>query len=474
MKKLPLFGSGVAGKSLTVTAQRRLNCYYDIRVDSDKANIVIYGTPGTTLVNSALTGVIRGFWVMGAYLYVVSGGALYQFDANFNLTTIGTLNTSAGIVSMVDNGTQLMIVDGVNGYIYNQVTTTWVGKITDADFPNGATTVTFDNGFFIVNKPNTGQFWKSASYDGTSWDGLDFATLAATPNNLLAVDDDHGYLILWGQRSFEFWQNNGASTFPYAPLRSVAQEFGLAALWSRAKVNNTIVFLAQNPQGQVQVMMGQGFTPTDISSPDVSNIINSFSVVSDAVALSYVIDGHPMYQINFPSAGRSFLYDCLTNFWSELQTGVGLSGIHIARQAVNFNQTVYACDGTTGNIYKVDPNSNSDNGIPILRLSQTRHVIEDMNVIGIDEIFFDMETGVGLQSGQGSNPQIMLQVSKDGGRTFGTEAWMPLGKVGQYRGPRVTKRRLGSARDIVLRIAMTDPVKFVITGGFASLRERKQ
>lgn len=474
MKKIPLFGAGTAGKSFVVTSQRRLNCYYEIRVDGDKSNIVIFGTPGTTLTNSALSNVIRGFWVMGSFLYVVSGGTLYQFDANFNLTTIGTLNTTAGIVSMVDNGTQLMIVDGTNGYIYNQATTTWVGKITSGNFPNGATTVTFDNGFFIVNKPGTGQFWKSASYDGTTWNALDFATLAATPNNLIAVDDDHGYLILWGQRSIELWQNNGAASFPYAPIRSVAQEFGLAALWSRAKVNNTMIFLAQNPQGQVQVMMFGGTAPTDISSPDITNIINSFAVVSDAVALSYVVDGHQMYQLNFPNAGRSFLYDCSTQMWSELQTGTALSGIHIARQAVNFNQTVYACDGTTGNIYKLDPNSNTDNGMPIRRLTQTRHVIEDMNVIGVDEIFFDMETGVGLQSGQGSNPQIMLQVSKDGGRTFGTESLMPLGKVGQYKGPRVTKRRLGAGRDIVLRIAMTDPVKFVITSGYASLRERKQ
>lgn len=474
MKTLPLFGAGVAGKSLVVTAQRRLNCYYEIRVDGDKSNIVIFGTPGTTLTNSALSSVIRGFWVMGTFLYVVAGGTLYQFDANFNLTTIGTLNTTAGIVSMVDNGTQLMIVDGTNGYIYNQKTTTWVGKITAAGFPNGATTVTFDNGFFIVNNSGTGQFFKSASYDGTLWNALDFATLAATPNNLLAVDDDHGYLVLWGQRSIELWQNNGAATFPYAPIRSVAQEFGLAALWSRAKVNNTMIFLAQNPQGQVQVMMFAGTSPTDISSPDVTNIINSFSVVSDAVALSYVVDGHQMYQINFPNAGRSFLYDCMTQMWSELQTGTGLSGIHIARQGVNFNQTVYVCDGTSGNIYKLDPNAYTDNGMPIKRLSQTRHIVQDYNVLGIDEIFFDMETGVGLQSGQGSDPKIMLQVSKDGGRTFGTESLMSLGKVGQYKGPRVTKRRLGAARDIVLRISMTDPVKFVITSGAAVTRERKQ
>lgn len=474
MRKTPLFGAGTAGKSLTVTAQRRLNCYYEVRVDGDKTNIAIFGTPGLSLTTSVLSNVNRGMYVMGAFLYIVSGSNLYQFDSNFTMTSIGALNTSAGLVSMSDNGTQLIIVDGTNGYIYNQKTTTYVGKITSAGFPNGAKTVTFDNGFFIVENPGTGQFFKSASYDGTTWNALDFATLAATPNNLLAVDDDHGYLILWGQNSIEFWQNNGAATFPYAPLRSAAQEYGLAAIFSRAKIYNTMMFLARNPQGQFQVMQGQGFTPVDVGSPDITAIINTFSVVVDAVALTYMVDGHPMYQLNFPTAGRSFLYDCLSNFWSEVQTGVGLSGIHLARQSINFNGTDFAIDGTSGNIYSFSETTYTDNGIPIKRLLQTRHVVDDMNMLGIDEIFFDMETGVGLQQGQGSNPQLMFEVSKDGGRTYGYQALIPLGKVGQYKGPRVTKRRMGSARDIVLRLSMTDPVKFVVTNGFAIMREKYQ
>jgi hypothetical protein len=474
LKKVPLFGAGTAGKSLTVTAQRRLNCYYEVRVDGDKTNIAIFGTPGLTLVDSSLSNVNRGMYVMGSYLYVVSGNTLFQFDSNFVRTQIGTLNTSAGLVSMADNGTQLIIVDGTNGYIYNQATTTWVGKITSAGFPNGATTVCFDNGFFIVDKATTNQFYKSASYDGTTWSASDFASMAANPGNLLAVDDDHGYLILWGTNSIEFWQNNGAATFPYAPLRSVAQEYGLAARFSRAKINNTMMFLARNPQGQVQVMMGQGFAPVDVGSPDITNIINGFSVVSDAVSLSYMVDGHPMYQINFPTAKRSFLYDTLSNFWSEVQTGTALSAIHLARMAVNFNQIDYAIDGAGGNIYKYDSSAYTDNGMTILRQLVTRHVVQDMNVVGIDEIMFDMETGVGLQAGQGSNPQLMFEISKDGGRTYGNQSFLSLGKVGQYKGPRVAKRRIGSARDMVMRLSMTDPVKFVVTNGYAIMRERYQ
>jgi hypothetical protein len=57
----------------------------------------------------------------------------------------------------------------------------------------------------------------------------------------------------------------------------------------------------------------------------------------------------------------------------------------------------------------------------------------------------------------------MIQISRDGGRTFGAEIWHSLGAVGKYK-TRVAQRRCGTARDFVFRFAMTDPVKFVMTG----------
>jgi hypothetical protein len=66
------------------------------------------------------------------------------------------------------------------------------------------------------------------------------------------------------------------------------------------------------------------------------------------------------------------------------------------------------------------------------------------------------------------NPKVSLRISRDGGRTFGNERWVPLGKMGEYDA-RVILRRLGSARDFVVQITMTDPVKFVLASGSVSL-----
>lgn len=480
MRRVPLFGVGVAGKSLSVTAQRRLNCYYEIRDDSDKANIVIYGTPGLT-VNRTLTptpnGQIRAVHASNNYLYVVAGSYFYKIALDGSTNTVNTslMVSQSGPCTMVDNGVQLLVVDGANGYIQTNLNSPGgtFTKIVSAGFPNGCYTATFIAGYFIVENPGTGQFFVSASYDGTTWSALSFATAEQSPDNLVAVDSINGLLCLFGTQTIEWWQLSGALDFPFSAIPSATQTWGLAAIQSRAHVDNSIIFLAQNQQGQVQFMEFQGYVPFRISNSDIENIINGFQQTSDAVALSYLIDGHPMYQVTFPSANRSFLYDALTRMWSEVQTGTAVQNRHIASFSVVVNGQTLVTDYNSPIIYNLSPNTYTDNGVLIKRQIQTRHLIDDSNVIGIDEIFIDMESGVGLQTGQGSNPQIMLQISKDGGRTWGIERWANLGLVGEYK-RRVHWRRFGSGRDLVYRFTMTDPVKFVVTYGAIKLHQREQ
>ena len=120
---------------------------------------------------------------------------------------------------------------------------------------------------------------------------------------------------------------------------------------------------------------------------------------------------------------------------------------------------------SNGDIYRLDKNVYSDNGMAIEREIIGRHIFNKMEVMFISELQLDIETGVGLNAGQGSNPQIMLQISKDGGHTFGSERWVSFGKIGQYL-TRVIWRQLGTGYDFVFKIRITDPVKVVIIGAY--------
>ena len=470
MKQVQLFGSGIAGKSAVVTDQRRVNVYYEIREDAEKAKVAIYGTPGQDLAVN-LPAIVRGWWVFKGKPVVVAGNKFYTGTNMASLASVGTLQTSSGLVSMIDNGVLLVIVDGVKGYGWDGATFT--SPIADANFPNGATTIAYNDTFFICDNPSVnGQYSVSPSFYtiGTAWNALAIGNAESNPDSLVAVDTDHGFVILWGGSSIEFQQDNGTSPNPYGSIVSATQQVGLAAKFSRAKFDNTIAFLGTNLQGGYSVYKLVGFQPQAISNKDIDAYFDDFSQVADATAISYMWDGHPFYVLTFPSANRTFLYDGSTNIWSEQQTGVQLIGRYNGNLSLVFNGLIYISDYSNGNIYQLDDEAFTDNGTPIMRLCQTRHIHDGGNMLAIDEVFLDLETGVGLQTGQGQTPQIMVSTSKDGGRTFGNERLMGIGQVGQYIGPRATLRRFGASRDFVFRFRMTDPVKFAVTYGAAVTR----
>lgn len=480
MKVHPLFGAGIAGKSLVVTAQRRLNCYFENRKDKDRTPIACYGTPGMKLaftIGTAPNTPARGLLGTSTALYSVLGSTFFQNNAAGAqiYTQPGALISTAGYVSMAFNPTQVMIVDGVKAAIFQGGVVT---PIADANFnalaaqPN---TNTFVGGFFVVNVPGTQQFNVSNFYDGTVWPPLAFNTASGYPDSLIAVDNLMGNLVLFCGLHTEFWQNIGTTPQPFAPINSATTEWGLAAVAGRAHANGNIYFLAASPQGGYSICEVAGYQVSVVSDPDLDFIIDGFSVVNDCVALAYRADQHPMVQFTFPTAGRSFLFDCLTRLWSETQTGIPTNTYalrHTGQYSALVGATLVISDFATNNVYTPDPGTFTDNGVPIARQLVTRHEQQDFNVFSVDEFFCDFETGVGLSAGQGSNPLITITCSKDD-RTYLTPNTYPLGKQGKFI-ERVIARRFGSARRFTWKIDMTDPVKFALTSVAESDRLRQQ
>lgn len=352
-----------------------------------------------------------------------------------------------------------MIVDGTYGYIYNASTNSFA-QISDGDFPSSPQTVTFEGGRFLVNKGDSGQFHGSDTYDGTAWNALNFATAESAPDHLVRVDNLAGRVILWGNSSIEQWANAGLPGFPYLRIGGANEDFGLAARWSVTPYMGSFAFLARVRDGQVIVGLLDGNGVQRISTFELDHLINSYSSVSDATAFSYILGGHPMLELNFPAQGKSWLYD--GQLWNELKSSGSRHRAEIGQAFIN-HQIV--SDYSNGKLYKLKPDVYTDNGESIRMELQSRHLYKEGATFRVNSFQVDGEMGVGLATGQGSDPQIMLQVSKDGGNTFGNEIWAPLGKVGEYTS-RAKWRRLGSARDFVFQLAITDPVKRHITGVF--------
>lgn len=475
MKVHPVFGGSIAGKSLVVTAQRRLNCYYENRPDKDKSPIAVYGTPGMRLqfALGAQVSPLRGAIGTKTNLYSAIGNAfLVSSPQGVISTNLPNLNTRAGLVSFAINPTQVLVVDGTNGYIFASGALT---QIAAAGFPNGAQTATMLDLYFIVEIPGTQQFAVSGFSDGTTWSALSYASAASYQDVTMAVDSYQSTLLVFCSLHIEFWQNVGATPQPFAPIKSATREWGLAAVFSRAHAADTVLFLAASPQGGYSVCQITGFDVKPVSTPDLDYIFSTFATVSDATALTYRADQHTFYQLTFPTANRSFIYDCTTGMWGETQSGTtpGYAKRHLGNLSVNVAGIQLISDFANNNLYVPDPATYQDNGQTLPRLIVTKHHTRDFNVFSVDELYLDMETGVGLVAGQGSNPQLQVTCSKNDGRTPGTPRLTPLGALGNY-GRMPPLRRWGSARTFTWSLYMTDPVKFAMTAAAFTERMREQ
>lgn len=459
--RIPLFGIGLQGKSPRVTAKKLQNFYCEFRPEGERTRVVAYGTPGLVLFADFGDTPVRGMcsFEPADLLYVVHRGTLWEVNNAGAVTSRGTLDTTSGRVSMTHNGLQVMIVDGTEGYTYTLASTTFA-KITGVDFPDNPEVVAFQDGYFIVNDSGTGRFYISALYDGTAWDALDFASAETNPDDLINIIADKGELILWGPVTAEFWGNTGAADFPYARIQGAASEWGLAARWSLAKFDNSLIGLVKNRMGEVMVATLAGYLPRKVSTQDLDTVINGYSSVGDATGFSYMVNGHPMYQINFPTADASWLYDGSTGIWTKVK-GYGI-GRHRAEIQAHLVAKTIVSDYEDGRLYRLDDDAYTDAGSPIEGEIIGEHIESaDRGRFPVERLRLDMETGVGLVSGQGSDPQVMLQVSRDNGQTWGTELWASAGKIGEYK-KRVEWRRLGSSDSHTFRLRITDPVKRVI------------
>lgn len=218
------------------------------------------------------------------------------------------------------------------------------------------------------------------------------------------------------------------------------------------------------------VYRAAGYIGQRVSTHAVEWQIQQYGDLSETTAYTYQQDGHSFYVLNFPAANTSWVFDAATGAWHERAYFVdGAYQRHRANNQCSFGGTTIVGDYENGNIYALDPNTFDDNGQAQRWLRSWRALPTGQNNLKRTvnhSLQLDVESGVGLNLGQGSDPQVMLRFSDDGGHTWGNEHWRTMGALGEY-GRRVIWRRLGTTlklRDRVLEVSGSDPVKIAIMG----------
>lgn len=466
----PILGQAYTARSVNAADNRMINMFPEAIPDAGMTGGFLNRAPGLELLANIGTGAIRGLWVHQTNAneaYVVSGNQFYKIDINYNATLIGNIG-GTGPVSIADSGTQIFIATNPAAYVYTTATNILV-QVTDPDFA-GAETVCYLDGYFVFNQPNTQILWVTDLLDGASINPLAFGAAESSPDIVTAIVANNREIWVFGSGTSEVFYDAATVPFPLAPIQGAYNEVGCSATYSIAKLDNSIFWLGADPRGFGIVYRNQGYTAKRISTHAVEFAIQSYGNISDAVAYTYQQEGHAFYVINFPSANATWVYDVATTAWHE-RAGWhnGSFTRHRANCQMNFNNQTIVGDFENGNIYAFNLDVYADNGQIQKWLRSWRPIPPNQNLgkrTAQHTLQLMCETGVGLNLGQGEDPQVMLRWSDDGGHTWSSEHWTSLGRIGQY-GRRAFWRRLGMTqklRDRIYEISGTDPNKIVIVG----------
>jgi len=463
--KLGLVGPSYQERSIPYDAQRTINLYPVMDQQGGKEVAALYGTPGLDLFSTVGLGSIRGLWfsVENTRAFAVSGTDFYEIDSSGNGTVLGSINTTGSACTFADNGNQLAVCDGTSLYILTFATNTFA-QVSDVDFP-GAGSVCFLDGYFIVNDPSTGQFYISALFDGTSWDALDFATAEGLPDNIVRVFATNQALLLMGENSTELWVNSGGGDFPFT--RSGGRiDTGCAAAHSVVALDNTVFFVGRNDRGWGVVYRMSGATPERVSTHFIEEKIQALADVTVLRAWAYQESGHDFYVLTGGLLETTLVYDCATGLWHERAfLDDGAFKKHLAATSMfAFGKTIVG-DRLSGKIYQMSENFYDDDGDEIKRTRVFTHLSNEGERVIANSLQIDFERGVGLTTGQGSDPKAWIRVSRDFGRNYGNEMYASINAIGVTR-PRAMWRRLGQFECLTIELNVSDPVKVAICGAY--------
>lgn len=484
--KIPFCGEAYTDKTLNANAQRCVNLYPVLSpAADDPQRVVLYPVGGYDSIGvSGYVGEVvppRGTFELNGLVYEVRGNKAYKVAISWNAngqgtgtaTQIGTLTTSTGRVFIECNTVQVVFSDGTSVYTYDLETGTFAA-VTDTDLadlaPNGLTNITYQDGYILGAVRGSNRVVQFDLRDATSIDPLAFRDILSFADELKAIFSDRNNLYCFSKSECEVLYNAGSIPFAFSKISNVLIQAGCAAVASIAKIGSTIMWLASDPGGRAYVAAMEGFTPKPMSTQPINDAIESYGDVSDAYAYVYRQGGSLMYQITFPSVGKTWVCETSTGWWHERQYD---RGADIGYSCVNLNNRniVQAQTDNGAFLFELSQSAPLDDRQPRIRVSP--HLTKDGKIMFLDELNIMIEQGLHnndpVENVYGFTPKATLRISRDYGHTWVSVGTADLGRLGEYR-KRLTWRRLAGGRQITLELTITDEFRTYILGADAKIR----
>ena len=481
MAQYPLFVNAAYRSQSPVADQEALINWYVEQMESPGATVrmALYPTPGVETFASVPQQGGRAMFAQAGRVFTVIGVKLYELFSNGTTTERGTVaddGQPVTISSNGDGGQELFITSAGLGYTYDLAANTLTQTVGVGGSNLTSVVASFGGslyGYFVVLDVPDSRFYISDLLDGTTWDATQFAERTIGPDPWVSLfTSSYGQIWLFGEQTTEVWYNNGTSPFPFAPDPSGVLPYGCAAPRSVSEAGNKIVWLATTANGGYQVMAATGYNPERISTYALETAIAGYTTISDALGETYNDLGHMFYLLTFPTESKTWCYDFRTGLWHERGTWIAEENRYDAWRpqwhAFEFNTHLIA-DRETGSIYAMDSTYPLDvDGRPIRRVRRAPAIFAEHTKLKVPKIEVFLETGIGMVTGQGASPTVMLRTSIDGGRTWGNERTASAGAIGAYT-TRCVFWRLGQGRNRVFELSVSDPVPWRILDAFIAV-----
>lgn len=441
------------GRSKPWSGARLVNAFAE-KADGDKVeDFAIMAIPGLVPFADVSASAVRGTHRMGQTLYAVIGSTLYSIGMFGAATALGTIGGTKP-VRIVDNGTQLAIHGGpaqTTGYILDGTTIytqpTNLPPVSD---------VAYIDGYFVWTAANSDQFIISALNDGLSYDPLDVATVEGSPDFLVGVINDHRELQFYGTDTVEIWYNSGAADFPFARQGNAFVERGCIDKNSIIKFDNSVGFVGDDRI----VYRLDGYNPMRISTHAIEYHLAKAQWFR---AFTYTQEGHKFLGLNTDIG--SYFYDAATSAWAERKS-FGKDNYRIGSAATAYGKTILG-DAYTGKLYIPSLDVFDEDGETIPVIVEIPSIENNRERATLYALELYCETGTGTLDVP--DPQVIMQFSKDGGRTYSNEMWRTMGAVGEYLTRAVWRPNI-EFRQLAIRFTMPDKVRRFVMSYWGDVR----
>ena len=281
-------------------------------------------------------------------------------------------------------------------------------------------------------------------------------------NGLIAVG---AQLYVFGPKSVEIMSYLGQENNNWSRLYFSAQDsFGLEAPSTLCSVDNAVYFISSGKARGKCCMKAVGTNFEVISDNWLDEKLES-EPTDTAFAFPYATGEHSFVVFQLPTLGECWCHDLTTGDWHQRTSRDRKSGLECRWRASGvayWRQKLYAftSDGCVCEFSGWVEEFPDGYSLPVIRHRQTEVLVSDNRPFILEEIAIECNTG--SHASYDREPEVLLEISKDGGNTYGNVRHANFGNVGEYS-HRVRFHACGMVRLAVMRVTFSEPMDFVIT-----------